>query len=62
MHIDIWGPRTGKTSSRAVPAILDAPGSVLVTSNKRDVVDATLDAVRRTARRIDEAIDKLSLS
>lgn len=43
MHIDIWGPRTGKTSSRAVPAILDAPGSVLVTSNKRDVVDATRD-------------------
>ena len=32
MHIDIWGPRTGKTTSRAVPAILDAPGSVLVLS------------------------------
>lgn len=43
MHIDIWGPRTGKTTSRAVPAILAAPGSVLVTSNKRDVVDATRD-------------------
>ena len=43
MHIDIWGPRTGKTTSRAVPAILDAPGSVLVTSNKRDVLDATRD-------------------
>lgn len=43
MHVDIWGPRTGKTTSRAVPAILDAPGSVLVTSNKRDVVDATRD-------------------
>ncbi|THA70654.1 conjugal transfer protein [Streptomyces sp. A0958] len=41
MHIDIWGPRTGKTTRRAIPAILDAPGSVLVTSNKRDVVDAT---------------------
>jgi type IV secretory pathway TraG/TraD family ATPase VirD4 len=48
MHIDIWGPRTGKTTSRAVPAILDAPGAVLVTSNKRDVVDATRD-VRATA-------------
>lgn len=47
MHIDIWGPRTGKTTSRAVPAILEAPGSVLVTSNKRDVVDATRDV--RTA-------------
>ncbi|MDA8438497.1 MAG: TraM recognition domain-containing protein, partial [Propionibacterium sp.] len=43
MHVDIWGPRTGKTTSRAVPAILDAPGAVLVTSNKRDVVDATRD-------------------
>lgn len=43
MHIDIWGPRTGKTTSRAVPAILAAPGSVLVTSNKRDIVDATRD-------------------
>ena len=43
MHLDIWGPRTGKTTSRAVPAILEAPGGVLVTSNKRDVVDATRD-------------------
>lgn len=43
MHIDIWGPRTGKTTSRAVPAILEAPGAVLATSNKRDVVDATRD-------------------
>lgn len=43
MHIDIWGPRTGKTTSRAVPAILAAPGAVMVTSNKRDVVDATRD-------------------
>jgi type IV secretory pathway TraG/TraD family ATPase VirD4 len=41
MQIDVWGPRTGKTTSRAIPAILDAPGSVLVTSNKRDIVDAT---------------------
>ncbi|MEO3830319.1 TraM recognition domain-containing protein [Actinomadura sp. B10D3] len=41
MHIDIWGPRTGKTTSRAIPAILEAPGAVLVTSNKRDIVDAT---------------------
>jgi type IV secretory pathway TraG/TraD family ATPase VirD4 len=43
MHIDIWGPRTGKTTSRAIPAILSAPGPVLTTSNKRDVVDATRD-------------------
>lgn len=43
MHIDIWGPRTGKTTSRAIPAILSAPGAVIVTSNKRDVLDATRD-------------------
>jgi type IV secretory pathway TraG/TraD family ATPase VirD4 len=43
MHIDIWGPRTGKSSSRAIPAILSAPGAVLATSNKRDLVDATRD-------------------
>jgi type IV secretory pathway TraG/TraD family ATPase VirD4 len=48
MHIDIWGPRTGKTTSRAVPAILDAPGAVIATSNKRDIVDATRDP--RSAR------------
>ncbi|KHL03217.1 type IV secretory system conjugative DNA transfer family protein [Sinomonas humi] len=43
MHIDIWGPRTGKTTSRAIPAILEVPGAVLVTSNKRDIVDCTRD-------------------
>lgn len=43
MHIDIWGPRTGKTTSRAIPAILAAPGAVMVTSNKRDIVDGTRD-------------------
>ena len=41
LHCDIWGPRTGKSSSRVIPAILDAPGGVITTSNKRDVVDAT---------------------
>lgn len=43
MHIYIWGPRTGKITSRAIPAILAAPGAVLVTSNKRDIVDGTRD-------------------
>ena len=43
MHIDIWGPSTGKTTSRAIPAILAAPGAALVTSNKRDIVDGTRD-------------------
>jgi hypothetical protein len=41
VSVDIWGPRVGKTTSRAIPAILDAPGAVVATSNKRDVVDAT---------------------
>ncbi|MFG3522642.1 type IV secretory system conjugative DNA transfer family protein [Nocardia nova] len=43
LHLDIWGPRQGKTSARVIPAILSAIGPVLVTSNKRDVVDATRD-------------------
>ncbi|WP_157254799.1 type IV secretory system conjugative DNA transfer family protein [Nonomuraea typhae] len=41
LHVDVWGPRTGKTTARAIPAIVTAPGPVVVTSNKRDVVDAT---------------------
>lgn len=39
--LDIWGPRTGKTTSMAIPCILTAPGAVLATSNKRDLADAT---------------------
>ncbi|WP_249011189.1 type IV secretory system conjugative DNA transfer family protein [Conexibacter sp. DBS9H8] len=41
--VDVWGPRTGKTTSRAIPSILAAPGAVLATSNKRDLVDASRD-------------------
>ena len=41
VSVDVWGPRAGKTTSRAIPAILEAPGVVLATSNKRDLVDAT---------------------
>ena len=39
--IDIAGPRTGKTTSWVVPRILAAPGAVVATSNKRDILDAT---------------------
>jgi type IV secretory pathway TraG/TraD family ATPase VirD4 len=46
--VDVWGPRTGKTTSRAIPTVLAAPGAVLATSNKRDLVDATRDV--RAAR------------
>ncbi len=38
----IAGMRTGKTTSWVIPRILQTPGAVLVTSNKRDVVDATI--------------------
>ncbi len=47
LHIDVWGPRQGKTTSRAIPALLAAPGAVIATSNKRDLTDATRD-VRAT--------------
>ncbi|MEU1906582.1 type IV secretory system conjugative DNA transfer family protein [Streptomyces hygroscopicus] len=42
----IMAPRSGKTSGFAIPAILRAPGPVLLTSNKaaRDAYTATLDA------------------
>jgi type IV secretory pathway TraG/TraD family ATPase VirD4 len=43
MAIDIWGPRAGKTTSRAIPAVVAAPGPTLVTSVKGDIVDATRD-------------------
>ncbi|WP_267785057.1 type IV secretory system conjugative DNA transfer family protein [Paenarthrobacter ureafaciens] len=37
------GPRAGKSASYAVPFILDAPGAVIVTENKRFLTDATRD-------------------
>lgn len=37
----IAGPRTGKTTAWLVPRIFAAPGAVLATSNKRDIVDVT---------------------
>jgi type IV secretory pathway TraG/TraD family ATPase VirD4 len=43
MAVDIWGPRTGKTTSRAIPAIVANPGPTLVTSVKGDIIDATHD-------------------
>ncbi|MFE3989949.1 type IV secretory system conjugative DNA transfer family protein [Nocardia tengchongensis] len=46
LAVDIWGPRSGKTTSRVIPAVLEAVGPVVATSNKPDVVDAT-----RTARK-----------
>ncbi|MDO3685490.1 hypothetical protein [Micromonospora sp. C28ISP2-4] len=43
MAVDIWGPRTGKATSRAIPAIVAAPGPTLVTRVKGDLIDATRD-------------------
>jgi type IV secretory pathway TraG/TraD family ATPase VirD4 len=43
MACDIWGPRAGKTTARAIPAIVAAPGPVVATSVKGDIVDATRD-------------------
>ncbi|MFF7702843.1 type IV secretory system conjugative DNA transfer family protein [Streptomyces lydicus] len=42
----IMAPRSGKTSGLAIPAVLRAPGPVLLTSNKaaRDAYTATVDA------------------
>lgn len=51
MHVAIAGPRTGKSTSLVIPAILTAPGPVLTTSNKRDVADATRD-LRAAAGRV----------
>ena len=37
----IMGPRRGKSTSLVIPWIMGAPGAVVTTSNKRDVLDAT---------------------
>ena len=44
----IFGPGMGKTTSPVVSTIVDAPGAVITTSNKRDIVDGTILAA--TAR------------
>jgi len=48
----IMAPRSGKTTSLAIPAILRAPGPVLLTSNKaaRDAYTATLEARAEVGR------------
>ncbi|CQR61863.1 type IV secretory system conjugative DNA transfer family protein [Streptomyces leeuwenhoekii] len=50
--VAIMAPRSGKTTSLAIPSILAAPGPVLLTSNKAagDAYTATLDARRRVGR------------
>lgn len=41
--LHIWGTRTGKTTSQAAPTVVEAPGCVIATSNKRDLSDMTRD-------------------
>jgi type IV secretory pathway TraG/TraD family ATPase VirD4 len=49
-HVDIWGPRSGKTSARAIPSVVAAPGAVVVSSSKKDVLDATRDLRARRGK------------
>lgn len=42
LYLIIFGPRMGKTTTQVIPAIVDAPGVVMTTSNKRDIVDETI--------------------
>ncbi|MDF3292395.1 TraM recognition domain-containing protein [Streptomyces silvisoli] len=50
--VAIMAPRSGKTTSLAIPSILSAPGPVLLTSNKAagDAYTATLEARAKVGR------------
>ncbi|MGW7423636.1 type IV secretory system conjugative DNA transfer family protein [Streptomyces sp. NPDC054813] len=50
--VAIMAPRSGKTTSLAIPSILNAPGPVLLTSNKAagDAYTATIDARGQVGR------------
>ncbi|MGW6728752.1 type IV secretory system conjugative DNA transfer family protein [Nocardia sp. NPDC055029] len=49
------GPRTGKTAGAAVGSVIDAPGAVLATSNKRDLRDHTRGLRETRGRRVWES-------
>ena len=51
LHLDLWGPRQGKTSSRIIPMIRRAPGICISTSCKKDVIEATI-AFRENVGRV----------
>jgi type IV secretory pathway TraG/TraD family ATPase VirD4 len=46
----VAGPRTGKTTALAIPAALGHHGPLLVTSNKRDIYDATAETRARQGK------------
>jgi type IV secretory pathway TraG/TraD family ATPase VirD4 len=39
--VAVMAPRAGKTTCQAIPAVLEAPGAVVATSNKADLWEAT---------------------
>lgn len=47
VKVVLAGTRVGKTTSQCIPEVVDAPGAVVATTNRRDLVDATRD-VRAT--------------
>ena len=42
LTVDFWAARYGKTTSRILPALLEAPGAVVATGNKPDLVSDSL--------------------
>jgi type IV secretory pathway TraG/TraD family ATPase VirD4 len=48
--VAVMAPRAGKTTALAAPAILDAPGPVVATSNKPDVWTTTITARQAQGR------------
>ncbi len=42
LTVDFWAARYGKTTGRILPALLDAPGAVVATGNKPDLVSDSL--------------------
>jgi type IV secretory pathway TraG/TraD family ATPase VirD4 len=47
---DVMGPRSGKTTARAIPLTRAAPGAALVTSNKPDLWAATVERRQKKGR------------
>jgi type IV secretory pathway TraG/TraD family ATPase VirD4 len=50
VHLLVMAPRAGKTTAFAVPVVLDAPGPVLATSNKSDLLTDTAGIRRDTGQ------------
>ncbi|MBO0871962.1 MAG: TraM recognition domain-containing protein [Pseudonocardia sp.] len=48
--VQIWGARRGKTTSQAIPLVLDAPGPVIATSNRNDLLNTTWRQRQRTGQ------------